>query len=59
VDYVLRGMPVPAGDHTIEWRFEPHSYELGNKVTVWCGILGYLLLITAVVVTWRQSTRKA
>ncbi|HVW61629.1 MAG TPA: YfhO family protein, partial [Puia sp.] len=59
VDYVLRGMPVPAGDHTIEWRFEPHSYELGNTLTLWCSILGYLLLIVAVVVEWRKRARKA
>jgi len=59
VDYVLRGMSVPAGDHTIEWRFEPHSYELGNTLSLWCSILGYLLLITAVAVEWRRRTRKA
>jgi hypothetical protein len=55
VDYVLRGMSIPAGDHAIEFRFEPKSYYLGDKITTWCCILGYLLLITAIVVTIRKK----
>lgn len=54
VNYVLRGMSVPAGVHTIEWRFEPQSYELGNKLTMWSSILGYMLLIIAGVAEWRK-----
>ncbi|MDP4212831.1 MAG: YfhO family protein [Bacteroidota bacterium] len=49
VDYVLRGMAVPAGSHTIEFRFEPQSYVTGNRISVWAAILTYLLLIAAVV----------
>ena len=47
VDYVLRGMSVPAGEHTIEFRFEPKSYVMGNRLTVWSAIITYLLLIAA------------
>ena len=56
VNYVLRGLSVPAGDHNIEFRFEPKSYQLGNKITAWSGILGYLLLIFAVVVSIRKKS---
>ena len=47
VDYVLRGMAIPAGDHTIEFRFEPQSYIMGNRLSIWASIITYLLLIAA------------
>jgi hypothetical protein len=56
-DYILRGMPVPAGDHTIEFRFEPEIYRLGNTVSVWSSILAYLLLIGAIVMEWRNRKK--
>ncbi len=49
VDYVLRGMSVPAGSHIIEFRFEPRSYVIGNRISVWAAIFTYLLLIAAAV----------
>ena len=51
VDYILRGMPVPSGKHTIEFRFEPHSYILGNAIAITASIITYLLLITAIILS--------
>jgi hypothetical protein len=31
-NYVLRGMALPEGKHTVEFRFEPQSYYTGNKI---------------------------
>ncbi len=59
VDYILRGMSVPAGDHTIEFRFEPHSYFLGDKLSTWSAIAIYLLIIATVVVEWRKRSKQA
>lgn len=62
VDYVLRGMAVPAGAHTIEFRFEPHSYKVGATISVWSSVLVYLLLIAAAIGVWRKgnpTTKKA
>ena len=55
VDYILRGMSVPAGEHTIEFRFEPHSYELGNTLSLLSALVGFLLLITAGIDVWRKN----
>jgi Bacterial membrane protein YfhO len=55
VDYVLRGMPVPAGNHQIEFRFEPHSYELGSTITIFSSLIGYVLLFLAVVLGWKKA----
>ncbi len=41
VDYVLRGMAIPAGKHKIEFRFEPSTYKTGNNVA----FAGSILLI--------------
>jgi len=43
-NYVLRGMPVPAGNHKIEFRFEPASYANSNKLAM----AGSLLLVLTV-----------
>ncbi len=53
-DYILRGMPVPAGEHSIQFRFEPQVYKLSNTITVWSCVLAYLLLIAAIVLEWRK-----
>jgi uncharacterized membrane protein YfhO len=56
VDYVLRGMSVPAGKHTIEFRFEPKSFATGNMISTLSALVVYLLLIGAIV--WEIRRRK-
>jgi len=50
-DYVLRAMVIPSGKHQVEFKFEPQSYYLGNKISMASSILlllaigGYLIYI--------------
>ena len=45
VNYVLRAMVVPEGEHTIEFKFQPQSYYMSNKVSLVSSIVLLLLLI--------------
>jgi hypothetical protein len=47
-NYLLRGLRVPAGQHTIRMEFRPSSYFIGKPISVICsllvilGLLGYI-----------------
>jgi hypothetical protein len=54
-DYVLRALQVPAGAHTITFKFEPKSYATGNNVSLVASIVLLLLLVGAVVYAVRRK----
>lgn len=56
VDYLLRGLRVPAGAHTIEFKFDPPVWKTGMTVDLVSNIALILLLVAGVVV---ESRRKA
>ncbi|WP_298780819.1 YfhO family protein [uncultured Polaribacter sp.] len=45
VNYVLRGMKIPAGEHTIEFKFEPKVIQQGSMIS----LASYFILIVASV----------
>lgn len=45
VDYVLRGMKVPAGKHTVVFEFRPKPFVVGEKISMASSGLLLLLLI--------------
>lgn len=55
VDYVLRGVRVPAGEHSIEMRFEPKSYATGRLVGLTSSVLMLLGLGLAIFFLVRKG----
>jgi hypothetical protein len=55
VNYVLRGMSLPAGKHKIEFRFEPESYKRGNTIALWASIIGFIALLAALVMNIKNK----
>ncbi|MCB0470053.1 MAG: hypothetical protein KDC51_05580, partial [Flavobacteriaceae bacterium] len=45
VDYTLRGLAIPAGTHTIEFRFEPEVIQKGGTLALASSIALILLLV--------------
>ncbi|WP_121355479.1 YfhO family protein [Flavisolibacter nicotianae] len=54
VNYVLRGLQVPAGAHKIVFKFEPQDYLLGRKLTTVFQIVLLLLIAAAIFFEWRK-----
>ena len=45
VDYALRGMNIPKGKHTIEFKFEPQVIKTGSTITLISSIGMFFLLV--------------
>jgi hypothetical protein len=58
VNYVLRGLAVPGGQHNIEFRFEPQGYYTGRTFTTVASILLVLLLAGGIFMEWRNRRTK-
>lgn len=54
-NYLLRAMPLKAGDYDIEFRFEPQVVKTGDIIAIISSIL--IILLTAFLV-WKQAKKK-
>ena len=59
VDYVLRGLSVPAGKHNIEFKFEPKAYQTGLTTTSIFTVVLLLIIIAAIFLEYREYRKKA
>jgi heme A synthase len=55
VNYVLRALEVPAGEHKIEFRFEPDSYYIGNKIMMISSLILILAIGYGLFKLWKAS----
>jgi len=54
-NYVLRSMRIPAGNHEVEFKFEPQVYYTGEKMSLAGSILLVLFVIGGVVADARST----
>jgi hypothetical protein len=57
-NYVLRSMRIPAGEHTVEFKFEPAVYSVGGKIAGASSILLYLLIFGAIYIELKNGMKK-
>jgi hypothetical protein len=55
VNYILRGMEIPAGDHNITFEFRPASYYTGNKIMLVFSLGTILFLFMTSYYSMRRS----
>lgn len=56
VDYALRGLQVPAGKHTIEFKFEPQVVKTGSSIALMSSIGMILLIIGGIYFETRKKS---
>lgn len=55
-NYVLRALEIPAGKHTIEFKFAPKSFTAGNTITTASSWLVLLILLGSIGWSWRKES---
>ncbi|WP_420153592.1 hypothetical protein [Siphonobacter sp.] len=55
VNYLLRGLRIPAGTHTIEFKFDPPVWKTGMTIDLVSNIALILLIVAGVVIDSRRK----
>lgn len=58
-NYVLRAMILPAGNHTIDFKFEPNVFMIGEKISLISSIVLIVLIILLIAVEARKALKSA
>jgi hypothetical protein len=57
VNYLLRGLSIPAGKHTIKFVFEPASYKKGVNISFIASILILVFFLGGLFMQWRMDRK--
>lgn len=57
-NYVLRAIKIPAGQHKIEFKFDPPSFHTGNTIALITSLLIFITCIACAVVYFRQEGKE-
>lgn len=55
VDYVLRGMEIPSGEHIIEFKFEPQVIKTGSSIALASSVIVAVLVILGLLYQFKQK----
>jgi len=55
---VLRGMIVPAGSHTIEFKFEPRTIQISSVISTGASVIILLLMLYGIFKTYKRTRNK-
>lgn len=59
VNYILRGMVLPSGQHKIEFRYRPKFYFVGQNIMLVSSLFLYLLIASYFYQLWYQYRKKS
>ncbi|WP_250436648.1 YfhO family protein [Hanstruepera flava] len=59
VNYVLRAMPIPSGNHTIEFKFEPQVIKTGSSIALASSAVLVLLIIGGLWYQFKSNTKES
>jgi len=57
-DYILRGLSIPAGKHQIEFKYEPQTVIIGNKIDAITSVGLLLFLAFAIGITYKENKKQ-
>ena len=57
-NYILRGLSVPSGKHTIKFVFEPQTYETGAAISQIASFLILLFFFCGLFMAWRETRKQ-
>jgi uncharacterized membrane protein YfhO len=55
VNYTLRGLQIPAGNHNIEFKFEPQVVQTGSMIALGSSVVFGLLLLLGILYTFKKK----